>query len=106
VTDSIQRNAGLDTTANVTTATAPTIVVAVFEGANSRLYVSANQAITDNPGTNNATGLTIGNWPVGGGVFPLKGDIAEVAVWSRALPSVEVASLNLYVTARYGITIK
>ena len=58
-----------------------------------------------NIGPNGAAGFTIGNW-AGGGAFAAKGDIAEVAVWRRALSQAEVDGLNLYAGQRYGIAIK
>lgn len=97
-------NAGNDITSAREFHTTDRVVIGVFNGASSKLYVSQATPTTGDTGTDDATGAVIGAF-TDGTSFPLTGYIAEIAAWSRALNATEVGQLNAYASARYGIAI-
>lgn len=81
----------------------PAVVVAIFNGASSKLYVSANTPTTGSITAVTLAGLSIG---MAGNVGAYQnGKTAEIIVYNRALSSSEVFSLNAYCHTRYGIAI-
>lgn len=88
---------------NVPDVTSAAIVLAVFNGASSALYVSAVTPIaTGTVGTSPLTGTTIGN----DATLGTSGwKIAEVGVWPGALSAPDRLTLFTYATTRYAITI-
>ncbi len=81
---------------------APHVLCAVFSGAFSTLRVDGGAAWTGNAGTYGITGLTLGRAPQGD--QPLTGDIAEVVIYSSALPTTYLDQLGNYLASRYGLT--
>ncbi len=84
------------------------VIVAVYNGASSAIYVDSHTATatgTTSTGSNSALpGLRLGtnsgassNW--------LDGEIADVAVWTRALTAAEITALTRWYGTRYGITV-
>ncbi len=102
--DSAQINAGFISAGATAPATLPRVLIATFAGPNSLLNVSSNNAALVGTGTGGALGLTIGNY-AGGTFYAAKGEIAEIAIWSRKLTSNEILRLNKYAGPRYNITI-
>jgi hypothetical protein len=88
----------------ITNTTIPQVVIGVYDGVTSTIYVSAKTAkASGNAGGNGFTDLTLGYWSSGG--TGLSGKIAEVAVIGAALTSNEVANLLTYFGNRYAIPI-
>lgn len=82
----------------------PRAACQVFNGASSRLYVSAATAgSTTNPGTNGQSGLiNIGSQ---NHAAYLQGTIAEIIAYNRALSNGEVGQVLAYAATRYAISI-
>jgi hypothetical protein len=77
--------------------------IAVFNNASSRLSVNGGTATATTMINQTVTGLRLGTQFDAGGE-KLDGDIAEIAVYNRALTLAEVATLAAY-AGRWGITI-
>jgi hypothetical protein len=91
-----------------TTPTTAVAVVGVYNGASSKLFVSAKTAVaTGNAGSAaTVTGFTIGNVAGGGGLaITFGGDMGEMGAFGRALSDTEVGMLLDYMGRRYGIAI-
>lgn len=83
----------------------PQILIAVYNGASSRLYQSAKTPVASgDAGTNGRTGAYIA---IAGGAAgnPMGGKLVEVAAWSRALSDAEIAIMLQADGQRYGISI-
>jgi hypothetical protein len=76
------------------------LLLATWNGASTvfRINKVADPGITT-PGTNNATGLTVGFDPVAPG-SPMTGEIAEMLVYTGTLPA--VADVEAYFDQKYG----
>ncbi len=85
-------------------ATSPMILIAIFDGPNSRIFASSNVGVAANT-LDAASGL--GGVSIGGnGGAGLRGALAEVAVWSTALSLLDVFRLNQYASLRYGVALQ
>lgn len=81
------------------------LFAAVINGAASSLYVNNGSATTGSPGSNGLSGLRVGGLrgaPVVGNYW-LKGDVALVALWNRALDVSELAYLQAGYGKKYGL---
>lgn len=83
----------------------PNAIVAIFNGASSSEYVSAQTPLGtgQNVGTSAPTLITIGNKADNTGL--LNGKIAELIIYSRVLSQNEINQILNYCGGRYGITI-
>ncbi len=80
----------------------PSVIVAVFAGVNSALYVDGTEAWSGDLGTDDCWGVTAnGNYSSGG--FALAGSIAEVAIWTQALDASSIMQVDAYTHKRYGL---
>ncbi len=81
----------------------PTIIVAVFNGASSAIYISdmTTPDGTGNPGTDTVTQFTLGALTGGGG--ELSGKIARVVIYSGALDAAQRATVRAALGATYGL---
>lgn len=85
--------------------TNPSIIVGVFSGASSALWVSSVNGLKNlNPGGAGFGGVTVGAYQNGG--YGLAGSLAEVAIWSQALDDAAVARLMSYASQRYNIPLQ
>jgi hypothetical protein len=92
----------LETT--IAPSTTPKVITFVEDSPTSAVYVSSNTpAATGNSGGVGRYGLTIGGYFAPG--FYMKGKIAEIIIYSRALSAPEIAEVHAYLGTRYGITI-
>ena len=104
--DTFQVFAGSPSGAPTTVVTGPSIMIAVIDGLNSRLYTNANNETDTSAGSNPFGGsITIGSFIPATPVYSINGRIAEIAVFNRSLAGIEARELNLYATARYGIAV-
>lgn len=78
------------------------ILVGVFNGASSNLRVDSGAGTTGNAGAGSPNGLTVGS--AAGGLVPGACDVAEVAVYSRALTTAELNRIGAYLAGKYGVT--
>lgn len=79
------------------------VIIGIFAGASSALYMSAATPVTGNAGADGRTGIVIG--AAGNDSAFWDGNIAEIAVWNRALTAAEVTKLLQYTADRYGIAV-
>jgi hypothetical protein len=77
-------------------------MIGIFNGASSALYLSAETPTTGNAGADGRTGIVIG--AAGNGTANFDGDLAEIAIYNRALTAAEIDALLSY-SNRYGIAI-
>jgi hypothetical protein len=101
---------GLTESATLTTTLTPTVaiaVVCVFNGASSKLFISAKTAVaTGNVGTApTVTGFSVGNVNSGGANTTFGGDMGEIGAYGRALSDSEAGQLIGYLGQRYSIAI-
>jgi len=84
----------------------PHVICGVFNAASSAIRVDTNTPnATGTSGTTDPrTALTLGSGAATPGEY-LNGSIAEVIIYNRALTAAEIAEVNAYLGARYGITI-
>ncbi len=84
------------------------VILTVYNGASSAIYVDSHTATatgTTTTGSNSALpGLRLGTNSGASGNF-LDGEIAEVAVYGRALTAAEITALTRWYGTRYGITV-
>lgn len=82
------------------------VILSAKNGSGSALRVNSNSnnaTVSGNPGAFSPTGFTIGCY-LGAGPYS-DFEIAEICVWWRQLTPVEIAALNAYFGARYGLAI-
>lgn len=79
---------------------AATCAIWVANGGSSILDVNGTQLLGSVAGIGHNSAVTVGDYSSGG--YGLKGDIAEIAVYQRALAQSEIAMLRAYSSARYG----
>jgi len=77
------------------------VVGAVFAGASSALYADGGPPATGNPGSASPGGITIGN--SGSNAAPAAADVAEVALYDRALAPADIDGVGRYLAAKYGL---
>lgn len=77
-------------------------IVAIFNGASSKLWVNGGAGTTGNPGAGAPGGVCLGATPAGGS--PLNGDEAEFAVIPSALSVADVNRLGAYSLYEYGLS--
>ena len=77
-------------------------VVGNFNSASSEIFVDGASVVTGDASTGNIAGLIIGAGAVAAG-DPFGGDIAEVFLYDHVLDAGEIAAMDTYVAARYGI---
>lgn len=77
-------------------------IVAVFNGASSKLWVNGGAATTGNPSTGIPEGVCLGATSTLGA--PMTGDIAEFAIVGSALSTADVNRIGAYVAYEYGLT--
>jgi hypothetical protein len=77
------------------------IVVGVFNGSSSKIFVNGASAVTGNPGTSGTTssGYSIGSWFT----EPWVGDICAAAVFNAALSDSDVSALRTEWNRLYSI---
>jgi hypothetical protein len=101
----------LPSTASISGAGAanPNVIVAIGNGASSKIFVSAKTAAaTGNAGTHDLTGNahTIGNYQNSvAGTFAMGGSLAQFLIYERALSDLEVGNILDYFGSLHGITI-
>ena len=77
-------------------------IQAVFNGASSKIIVGGTST-TVNPGSQNASGgITMGALTTGSG-FEFGGDVAEIGCYSSLLSDGDLAQLQAYLNAKYGL---
>lgn len=84
--------------------TAACVLMAMFNGAASSLAINGAAPTVANAGASNAGGITIGT---SGSTFQSPGafDMAEMAVYNRALDAGERGRLTRYLGRKYGIAV-
>jgi len=102
----LSATAGLTPPATFGPTQSPTFFVVVFFGANSLVYAQSNTGVAFSSGTQGSVGYTLGNYVAQENLYALRGALAEVAIWARALSPVEIAQLNAYASQRYAIALK
>lgn len=84
------------------------VIIAVYNGASSGIYRDSHtvtQSGTTTTGTNSALpGLRLGTNSTAASTF-LDGEVAELAVWNRALTAAEITALANWAGDRYAISI-
>jgi hypothetical protein len=106
----LDANSFAETTSAGSFSANPSILVGLFDYANSDLFlrrngaaVSSNTSFQTDGSTSNTASLA---FAVGGsGAALTDGVISELLVYSRALSLTEIARLDRYLSGRYGITI-
>jgi hypothetical protein len=73
----------------------------VFDGANSSGRIGSAAPVTGNTGSSTSGGITMG--ARGGGTQPIPVDVGEVAVYSRALATGEIAQVMAYLKTKWGL---
>lgn len=77
------------------------LIVAVFNGASSQIYINGAAAATGSPGTAGVgTGMCLGQW---GGIEFWTGDICAAAMFNTALSGAEVDSLRTYWNGKFTV---
>jgi len=96
--------AGAQLNSGVARSASPRVYGAIFNGATSQTFVSANTAsATGAAGTAGATGITLGSTHNNASYW--NGKLAEIAVYNRVISASEISQLNAYLGTRYAITI-
>lgn len=75
---------------------------ALFNGANSEVWENGESKLTQNLGSHNLTGITVGVRQ-GFSIGFLDGDIAEVLIYDRALTENERVQVELYLDGKYQV---
>ena len=77
-------------------------IIGNFNSATSEIFVDGASVVTGDANTGNIAGLVIGAGSPAG-ADPFGGDLAEVFLYDHALDAGEIAAMDTYVAARYGI---
>ena len=91
------------TATGVLALTSPAIVVAVFNGPSSYLYVNGAPLAGGKLGTTGLTSIILGS--LGGALDPMTGKIAEVLVLGTAVNVATVAAIDTYYSGVFGIAV-
>lgn len=98
-------NAGATKAGSGNTSGAYHLFSADFNGASSKLYVDGTQnGTTGNAGTNNMTGLTVGNNSTFDAGFWFGKNVAEIIV-TPILTGSDLTNMKSYLASRYGLTV-
>lgn len=94
--------AGISLTGNTSVLGSFIITTAQFNTASSLLHVNGTQQASGNAGSSNMTSLRVGNNSSGNTII---GDVAELVIYNRVLTTAERASIDTYLSNKYGIAV-
>ena len=81
--------------------TSASTIIFVANGASSAVNVNGTQVAGNAGSTGHNAPINVGDYSQGG--YRLGGDIAEIAVYSRALTASDITALRAYTVAQYGV---
>lgn len=100
----VRINAGANVVGGAYT-TAAFVVVSVFNGASSKIFVSARTPVTGDAGAQNPAGFTLGDYPTTNALFRLNGSIAQCGLVTGAITDAKAAEYLAYAGSKYAIAI-
>jgi hypothetical protein len=102
--NAIQVNAGVNAIIPVADTTKPTIYIVQLNGAASKIWISSNTATPFVTGGNALLGATLGQ--IGGGGAVAGWDVDACGIYSGPLTLQQTATLNAYLSRRFGIALQ
>jgi hypothetical protein len=105
-TASLKMNAGSTIGGGAVPGTTAFAFVAIFDGATSKLYVSARTPqTTGNAGTNAPSNMTIGDYVSHNALFVFQGSVAQIGAVQGVIPHGDVVRYLDYCNNKYGTVI-